>query len=297
MAFKSSETTTGRSIIILAGQSGAGKSFAAATASKHFPHARVEQLMALSETKGAAAVIEALKPMPWVQLNDVAWIPVDVGALDGLRAFKIGVPFVPYDDLIAGALDVSAKGQPDMVKVANGIITELEAGIKATPEIEFIVLDTLSNLDLAIGTWAGMKFPRPLNFDQMQGVHKMLFHRLYALRKNMIVCSHLKALTSPLDLGNEQLLRDQKLKIEALKMTGGGKLTLNLNPQIKQLWQGNAAHFGVEAKRDDSGKMTRMLLTEAESMSGMEARVRQEILLDTREKVDLRALLVRMEKI
>lgn len=305
MAIKQSEHDTNRSIIILAGPAGAGKTFAAATGSKFFPHDRIEELQSLSEAKGAKAVAGRLVELPWISLSDMLWLPIDDGALDGLRAFKINVPYVDWRGLvmknIERAKDADTEGLPIVPRIMALAAREIREALAAPDgKYDFVVVDTISNLDLAIVTYADAKFEGPAAYREILSMHRQLFGMLQGLDRNVIACSHLEALTDPIKMNGpagEAQAADQKLRAEAVKMVGGGKLTLAMHRKARQAWQGGSTQFAVIAKKNDKGVLQRHLVTEVENSAGVEARVREEILVDTREPVRLRELLVRLGKI
>lgn len=180
-SFMSSSRGQQKGHIVLHGPPGVGKSFCAATISKHWP-----------------AELPAKKP---VELSDCIWLSFDAGATDGFQAENIEVDTIDMVGLMNA--EGIEKGRDAMV-----------AMIRDNPDIENIIVDTVSMFDKLLNDYCDRTSPldKTGNKDKFAmyrnifNSHKRFHSVLRSLGKRIVYLCHSKAV---FDSSDSQTIRRQ----------------------------------------------------------------------------------------
>lgn len=309
MAIKSSKDTHDSNAILLFGPRGVGKTFAAATASKLFPHDRVAALRKIQSEKGAGATAQEIEKLDWVDLSDLLWVPFDEGALDGLRAYRISVPCVDVAAIeAANTTDIpkeynerdTSGGLVNAPKMFAEIARDVETCIRSNPQVETLILDTESVASALMTAWCYGKFSKPQCYDQLRREAAQWYIRTRGLTKVTLRLFHPKAISRPIKLGDSPesaaVFADKLVRMEAEKMDDFGQLTIDCDDRFKTIYQANVSNqWALHHSLRDMGKTDVWeLQTRAIEGSKYETKSRTAILLNSKEPANLRPLLLRM---
>lgn len=197
---------------IIYGPPDSGKTFTAGTASEQWP------LDPLSREH--------------VQLNDILWVEIDDGCLDGFRSHNISVPTIRLKaDYINKP---KAGGKPGEIQdVARGLVEfwrDIKKGVAQQPAIRTVVFDTVSHLDDIFGEYLDRTFTVDnlmALYGKLGNMHRQFYFNARALGCRTIFLFHPKDVSAR---DNEKVTEGVARRASALP--GGATVSLDVGGKV-----------------------------------------------------------------
>jgi hypothetical protein len=263
-------------VIIIHGPPGAGKTFLAGTASKHWPK------------------VWPPKSKKWINLSDMLWVPFDAGATDGFTEARIEVPTVPVLEVIK-----------DVGSVERGLWRTVELikdYVQSNPNTR-IVPDTLTMLDKMLGE----HFDRncPVNqrgekdtfamYRMILNTHKRFHSALRNTGCSIIYPCHSRVLIEAAPGSQQGKTQANKKKAAAVPGTGAD-IVPDITGQARTLYTADASLQLVVRKTAAPGKAKNFTWTvHPYGGQGFEGKCRYTLSLDESEPADLQKLFAKIK--